>query len=258
MRHQQGAANTGLQVFLGRVFGAAGKSACQRRLEGLELRRDIDLFVLHAHALGHVARIKPADIGRIGRRHHHRAHLVRAQRVHGNGQHQGRVHAARQADERARETVLAHIVAHGQHQRRPQRMMVAQLRLDLPHQRHAAIHQMRGHHGQLFLESRRARRHLTAGVHRKRAAVEHDFVLAAHQMGIDQGNRIFHGALRNHRLALGGFAAMERRGIDDGQQLGACGHGGPRRAGMPGVFANQQTDLDAVQLEDTACSPAAK
>lgn len=45
---------------------------------------------------------------------------------------------------------------------------------------------------------------------------------------------------------------MKRRGIDDGQQLGACGHGSPRRAGMPGVFANQQADLDAIELEDTA------
>src|SRR2546427_6975266 len=39
----------------------------QRGLEGLELRRDGDFVIAHAHALGHITRVDPADVGRVGR-----------------------------------------------------------------------------------------------------------------------------------------------------------------------------------------------
>ena len=83
-------------------------------------------------ALRHVARVDPGDVGRVGRRHHHRAHAVGAQGVHRQGQHQGRIDAARQPDDGAREAVLADVVAHAEHQRRPRLRLKCGQRMHLP------------------------------------------------------------------------------------------------------------------------------
>ena len=114
-RHQQGAADARLDVFFGGVFGPPGELGGQALLERIEHRRDRDLVVAHAQALGHVARVDPGDVGGVRRRHHHRAHLVGAQRIDRNGQHQRRVNAARQTQQRAGKAVFAQIVAHAQH-----------------------------------------------------------------------------------------------------------------------------------------------
>ena len=58
-----------------------------------------------------------ADFGRIRRRHHDGANLVGPQRVDGNGQHQCRVDAAGQAEERAGEAIFPQIIAYAQHER---------------------------------------------------------------------------------------------------------------------------------------------
>jgi hypothetical protein len=49
-RHQQRAADAGLDVLLGRVLGQAGELRRQRGLEGLELGQDGNLVVAHAQA----------------------------------------------------------------------------------------------------------------------------------------------------------------------------------------------------------------
>jgi hypothetical protein len=84
------------EVLLGRVLRQAGKLGPARG-EGLERRLDGDLVVAHAQA--RPCRAIVQAIGRIGRGHHHRAHLVGPQGIHGNGQGQGRIDAARQADQ---------------------------------------------------------------------------------------------------------------------------------------------------------------
>ena len=118
-RHQQRAADAGLQVLFGRVFGPAGKLLGQAGAEGIEHRRDRDLVVAHAQALCHVAGVDPGDVGGVGRGHHHGADLVGAERVDRDGQHQGRVDAARQTDDGAGEAVFAQVVAHARDQRGP-------------------------------------------------------------------------------------------------------------------------------------------
>jgi hypothetical protein len=63
-------------------------------------------------AAHHLARVVQAHLRRVGRRHHHRAHLVGAERIDRDRQRQRRIDAARQADDRAREAVLAEVIAH--------------------------------------------------------------------------------------------------------------------------------------------------
>ena len=75
-RHQQHAADARLDVLLGRVLGQALELLRQRGLERLELGHDGNLVVAHAQARRHVARVDPGDVGRVGRGHHHGAHLV--------------------------------------------------------------------------------------------------------------------------------------------------------------------------------------
>ena len=92
-RHEKHTAYAGLDVFFGGVFGPALELSSQRSLEGLKLRRDRYLVVTHLHTGSHVAGVYPGNIGRVGGRHHHGADIVRAQRIDGDGQHQGRVNA---------------------------------------------------------------------------------------------------------------------------------------------------------------------
>ena len=105
-RHEQRAANAGLDVLFGGVFFKALKLRRQRLLEAIEQRRDRDLVIPHVQALDHVTRIDPTDVGRIGRRHHDRVDVVGTDRVHRNRQHQRRVDAARQAQNCTLETVF--------------------------------------------------------------------------------------------------------------------------------------------------------
>ena len=77
-----------MQVLFGRVLGKPGELFSQAVAESVEHGCDGDLVITHAQARGHVAGVDPGDVGRIGRWHHHRAHLVGAQGVHGHGQHQ--------------------------------------------------------------------------------------------------------------------------------------------------------------------------
>jgi hypothetical protein len=75
-------------------WGASMSAKVHGRLDG-------DLVVAHADAAHHLAGIVQAHLGGVGRRHHHRAHLVGAQRIDGDGQRERRIDAAGQADQRA-------------------------------------------------------------------------------------------------------------------------------------------------------------
>ena len=94
-----------------------GRRGCRRKASNIGAMRD--LVVTHAQPRRHLAGIDPGDVGGVRRRHHHGTHLVGAERVDGQRQHQGRIDAARQADDGAGESVLAEVVAHARDQRRP-------------------------------------------------------------------------------------------------------------------------------------------
>ncbi len=118
---------------------------------------DGDLVVAHAQARGHVARVDPADVGGVGRGHHHRADLVLAQCIDRDGQHQRRVDAARQAQDGARKAVLADVVAHAEHQGVPELGLSVAWRCDgrrLGHEANAALRRaLQLREDQLLLEA---------------------------------------------------------------------------------------------------------
>jgi len=75
-------------------------------------------------------------------------------------------------------------------------------------------------------------------------ALENNFVLAAHQMRIDQWQAGCQATRLHHQLALAALADMKRRGIDHHQQFGTGLFGLARGFFKPGVFADQQADAD--------------
>jgi hypothetical protein len=237
-RHQQRAADARLDVFFGGVLGPAGKLRRQRGLEGLELGHDGDLVVAHAQALRHLARVDPADVGRVGRRHHHRAHPVGAQRIHRNRQHQRRIDAARQAQDGARKAVLAHVVAHAQHQRVPQVGSGLRSGATFATILIAACAVSTWAAPRTGFPKTGARpASVPSAFQRKRMALEHHLVLPAHQVRVDQRQAAGAHALAHRLLALAALAHMEGRGVDHRQQLGPGA--GPARAGSSNQASSQ-------------------
>ena len=111
-RHENHAANTRLQVFLGHI----GWFAIEHRRE--HLRVQIEHFfnrhhvVAHTDALRHVLRIIQRHLRRVARRHHDRMYVFRAQRIHRHRQHQSRINPAGQTEAYLFESRRMHIVTH--------------------------------------------------------------------------------------------------------------------------------------------------
>ena len=180
-----------------------------------------------------------------------KVHLVRPQSVDGDRQHQGRVDTAAQADQRARETVLSDVVAHACHQRRPG------LRLDARHVDDAAGHGLGRHvqHQQRFFEHWRARHDPARRIDRERRAVEHHLVLPAGQVGVQQRQLGVARAVAHAQLAFNDLAQVVRRRVQHAQHLCPGGLGGSRRLVEPGVFADQQAEAQAADLEHDRPQP---
>ncbi|MNC88536.1 hypothetical protein D3C83_43580 [compost metagenome] len=75
--------------------------------------------------------------------------------------------------------------------------------------------------------------HAAAAVEHERRAIENEFVLSAHQVGIDQRHPGFHDALAHHVIAHPLLAQVIRRGIEHQQHPGARFLCGARRLGVP-------------------------
>ena len=232
--------------------GRPRNSSASEVVKGLEHRRDRDLVVAHAQARRHVARIDPGDVGRVGRRHHHRTHPISAQGVDRDRQHQRGVDAARQADDHARKAVLADVVAHAGDQRAPGLLLQARDVVTLAARRAAFVdldpHQAR-------LEAAAANNDAAVSIGGERRTVEDDLVLPAHQMGIEQRHAHSLCTLGHPRLALTRLVEMERRRIEHAQHLRAGGHRSRSRLVEPGVLADQYTEPLATGVEHHRWQP---
>ena len=202
--------------------------------------------------LRHLARIEPGDVGRVGRRHHHRAHAIGAERIHRHRQYQRRIDAAGQADDRARETVLADVVAHTGDKRAPRLRLERQRRRNLAARAAVAVE---FDEREALVEHRRARRQLAACVERERRAVEHDLVLPADEVREQQGQPDAARALRHALLPLFGLVDVEGRRIEHRQHLRPGRLRQLRRLVEPRVLADQHAELEAAGLEHQRALP---
>ena len=88
-RHQNERARPRLDIFLRRVDRAIGEARRQHSGEGLDRRLDADLVEVDAKRVGAGGGVDLARLGGIARRHHHRSHPVRAQRIDRDHRAQG-------------------------------------------------------------------------------------------------------------------------------------------------------------------------
>ena len=108
---------------------------------------------------------------------------------------------------------------------------------------------------QIFLKTFGLHGHRAIGLQRKRCTVKHHLVLPAHQVGIDERQPGGVCALGHTRHPLAALAHVERRRVDDSQHFRPGLFGQARRLFKPGVFTNQQADLDALHLKHTHTLP---
>ena len=116
-RHQQVAADAGLEVLLGDVLLAIAEDGGEHAVIELHRLGDRQLVARDAEVLGQHARVALGARGRIGRGHDHRGDLLGAERVDGDGRHERGVDAAAEPEDDVLEAVLAHVVARAEHER---------------------------------------------------------------------------------------------------------------------------------------------
>ena len=248
--HQQRAAHPRLDVLFGGVHRQAGELPRQQALEGVHGRADGDVVIAHAQPPRHVGGVDLGNVGGIARGHHDGAHIVGADGVHRHGQHHGRIDAAGQADDGAGETVLAQVITHAQHQRVPDLLFQAVRRhVGLRRGRLDAALGVDLDEIHALGEIGQARRRLAGGVQREGRAVEHQFVLAAHHVGVDQRVAVLAGAATRHFQPLFLLAGVVRRGVGHQQHLGAGLGGGARGSVEPDVLADVDAEAHALDVE---------
>ena len=90
---------------------------------------------------------------------------------------------------------------------------------------------------------------MAAGVGGKRRAIEHDLVLSAHQMGVEQRHAHVSCTFGHARLALASLVQVERRCIEHAQHLCPGSHRGRGRLVEPRVLADQHAEPFAAGIE---------
>ena len=224
-------------------------------------------------------RVGDAVIARIARRHQHARDVFGAERVDGDRGDERGVDPTRQTDQDVGEAVLADVVAGAEHERlvhlvhrrerrfdprrdaRVGRAAIGDLDLG-QRQRFDAATRIelplveRGPHvdvddEQIFDELLRPRDEQPLFVEHERRTVEHELVLPADEIRVDDRYRRVGGARREHRLALGEPLRVVRRRVEVDDQLRAArGFGEDRPGRAPRVLADRDPDLDPRDVEE--------
>lgn len=252
--HQRGAADACLQVLQ--------RQALQRLAEaGLELARIAVNQLAYRVLMQRDAQVAAQDhrvIDRAARRkargHGDGHHVVRAQGLGRQGQGQRAVYAARAANHGAREAAAARIVAQAQHD-----LAAVELHGGQACGRHAhaglagcveeaSVAELQ--RAQVLHEALGLEDHAAPGLHREGGAVEHDLVLAADLVHVEDGQAVARGRLAEDLVALLALAQVAGAGVDADHQVGrGVGHaregvGGVVGTGVvPAVLAHQKAHL---------------
>ena len=172
----------------------------------------------------------------VARGHHHRVDALGPERIDRDRGREGRVDAARQAEHHAGEAVLGDIVVQAQDHGAVDRLQVRQGRGD-----RAALHRLQALVGaappagqrQRLDEAGRLRHQAAIGVQRERAAVEHQLVLAADLVDVEQRQAGLGDARHGQLQPLVLLAVLERRAVGDDQDLGPALAQAPRPRPRP-------------------------
>ena len=249
--HQGEAANARLDILFGEVARLALKHRGQHRVEGGNRRLDRDGVIADAEQAGAFDRIIQAFLAGEARGHHHAPDPVGAQRIDRDGGGQCRIDATRQAQDDAGEAVAVHIVAQAQHHRiidvgraRIECMTLAGQADPLA----VPFLPLRQH--QLFLPVGQLLGDGEVAVHHEGGAVEHQLVLAADAVQIDERQAGFaHAGAGDDVQAAIILVDLERAAIRADQYFRALGPQMGGDEGEPDILADRHADLHAAKLD---------
>ena len=213
--------------------------------------RDRQHLVADAEGGGEFCRVVERHLCCKPERQHHAADALGAERIHRDRRAQRQIDAAGNPEQHARKTVLADIVAHAEHAGG----VIALVAVDDRRHRSRAAPAGRcpvpDQGGDVFLERRQLRRDRKIGVQRERGAVEHQFVLAADLVEIDQRRPAFGDAGHRDRQPQIVLVARIGRAVRHHQDFGA-GFGEALDDVLvvlglfqPDVLADRHADADA-------------
>lgn len=111
---------------------------------------------------------------------------------------------------------------------------------------------------QRLFEGRYTHGNFAIGIHGKRIAVEHQFILATNQIGINQRHSCFTDTLPGYRLPLGPFPDMKRRCIQIENEMSPRLRRLPGRFRNPDVFTNRESHPYPGDVNHTRSVPTSK
>ena len=229
--------------------GRPPNSSCKLADEGVVHGFDRDFAVGDAEGLCHFTRIFQADAdGEFGR-HHHRMHAVRTQRINRHRERQRRVYAARHAQYRAGEAVLADIIPDPQLERFIHLRHFVRQRRDLAGLNRAMLDREIKH---AFLPGRKLVGQFTPFVHDKGGAVEYQFILSADLVAIDQRHTRLRNAVARNLIAFLLLDPVIGRRVGHQQHPGARAGSDFRRAAFPDVAADVHAKPHSLHVKHAA------
>ncbi len=214
-RHECHTPQAGLQIFLGHVRRVSGENRRELFFHRLESAADRHGAAFDAELPGQPDRIVDAALGREGSGHGHAKHIVLAQGRDGQGGGDRRINAAAQADDDLFETAFAEVVAEPEDKGI---MDVGHIGVFGRRKRN------RGRNGDQrvdFAEAGQFGGKVAVGREGERVPVEDKLVIAADQIGVNQGHLEPLGDGAEHGASFDRFARFERRGAQVEQEVDA-------------------------------------
>ena len=244
-----------MQVFLCDIRIETSEARRECLQETLEWRLDRQRLDAHAERMRLLCGKIVAEVRRVTRRQPRREHVVRAERIDCEREHQCRIDAAGKSEHGLLEPVLVQVVAGAAYDR-----AIGQRRTLLVGF-HGPLHTIETSRcrievgdQQVILERRGRWMNTTIAIGQARCAIEHDAVLPANHVEVGDRDAVafrlrLAAALCKQGIALRGLVALERRRVRREHDLRAERDGGSQRFGEPEVFADHQTDADAIDIE---------
>ena len=174
-------------------------------------------------------------------------HAIPAQRVHGHGQHQRGIDSSGEPEQDTGKAILGDVVAHAHHERFVDVILEPRVERSAHRSRHALLQR---DERDRFVPARQLLHDVASRIHDERGAVEHELVLAADAIDVDerQSGLARPGAdLQTPRLLL---ARVVGRAVRHRDHLRARFLRPPGRTREPDVLADQETDGGAVDVDD--------
>src|SRR6266571_1716386 len=254
--HEQIAADAGLDILLGGVFGRFGEGVGEDLAVGGKYIGDRQDNDFDSEIGGELARVAKAAFGGVGAGHGDAGDVLLAQRGHGDAGDHGRIHAAAHSHEHFAETAFVHVVARAGDERLERKGGFAGgLRTEV------AFAGERVEDDDVFFKRAGLRGDAAVGGERDARAVEYQGIVAAHLVHVNHGTTVRTRQRAQHLQTHMALFDGVRRGGDIQDDAGSLPHEiddrvgfvealGPEIFVVPDVLADGDAELFAAEGEN--------